>query len=72
LIEENFVTLIGLTQIRRIKIIEIIFLYFRAQDIKFGATISAPHMHAIALEYLKDYVKPGNKVLDVGSGSGYL
>jgi protein-L-isoaspartate(D-aspartate) O-methyltransferase len=29
-------------------------------------------MHAIALEYLKDYLKPGNRVLDVGSGSGYL
>lgn len=42
------------------------------QSINFNATISAPHMHAFALEYLKDYLKPGNKVLDVGSGSGYL
>lgn len=24
------------------------------------------------MEYLKDYLKPGNRVLDVGSGSGYL
>lgn len=29
-------------------------------------------MHAYALEYLKDCLKPGNRVLDVGSGSGYL
>lgn len=37
-----------------------------------GATISAPHMHAHAAEYLLPYLKPGCKVLDVGSGSGYL
>jgi len=40
--------------------------------IGFGATISAPHMHAESLELLKDHLKPGAKVLDVGSGSGYL
>lgn len=44
----------------------------RPQSLNFNATISAPHMHAFALEYLKDYVKPGSRVLDVGSGSGYL
>ncbi|KFH18354.1 L-isoaspartyl protein carboxyl methyltransferase family protein [Toxoplasma gondii MAS] len=37
-----------------------------------SATISAPHMHASALEALKDHLVPGNRVLDVGSGSGYL
>lgn len=37
-----------------------------------GATISAPHMHAHVLELLKDKLKPGAKVLDVGSGSGIL
>ncbi|ORX92257.1 protein carboxyl-o-methyltransferase [Basidiobolus meristosporus CBS 931.73] len=42
------------------------------QTIGYGATISAPHMHAYALEYLKGYLKPGMKALDVGSGSGYL
>lgn len=42
------------------------------QYISHGATISAPHMHAYALEYLKDFVMPGKHVLDVGSGSGYL
>ncbi|RUS13633.1 protein-L-isoaspartate O-methyltransferase-like protein [Endogone sp. FLAS-F59071] len=42
------------------------------QVIGYGATISAPHMHAHALEYLEPYLKPGMKVLDVGSGSGYL
>lgn len=43
------------------------------QPIGSGQTISAPHMHAEALENLVDAVlKPGAKVLDVGSGSGYL
>lgn len=42
------------------------------QTIGFGATISAPHMHAIALEALKDHLFEGAKALDVGSGSGYL
>lgn len=42
------------------------------QRIGHGATISAPHMHAYALELLQDQLKPGNRVLDVGSGSGYL
>ena len=38
------------------------------QPIGFGVTISAPHMHAHALEILKNNMKEGNKVLDVGSG----
>lgn len=42
------------------------------QYLGFGATISAPHMHAYALEYLKDFLRPNGKVLDVGYGSGYL
>lgn len=42
------------------------------QPIGYGATISAPHMHAHALELLKDHIKDGEKALDVGSGSGYL
>lgn len=29
-------------------------------------------MHGHACEYLIDYLKPGNRVLDIGSGSGYL
>ncbi len=46
--------------------------YDSPQSIDYNATISAPHMHAYALEYLKDYLKPGFRSLDVGSGSGYL
>ncbi|XP_037937040.1 protein-L-isoaspartate(D-aspartate) O-methyltransferase isoform X3 [Teleopsis dalmanni] len=42
------------------------------QSIGGGVTISAPHMHAFALEYLRDHLKPGAHILDVGSGSGYL
>ncbi|PPQ71727.1 hypothetical protein CVT26_007637 [Gymnopilus dilepis] len=42
------------------------------QPIGHGATISAPHMHAYAAEHLLPYLKPGARVLDVGSGSGYL
>ncbi|KAK5107161.1 hypothetical protein LTR62_001686 [Meristemomyces frigidus] len=42
------------------------------QTIGHRATISAPHMHAAACESLLPYLYPGVKVLDVGSGSGYL
>ena len=42
------------------------------QTIGFNATISAPHMHAYALEYLEPYCSENIHILDVGSGSGYL
>ncbi|CAF1469442.1 unnamed protein product [Adineta ricciae] len=42
------------------------------QPIGYNVTISAPHMHAYALEMLEDKLVPGARVLDVGSGSGYL
>lgn len=42
------------------------------QTIGYHVTISAPHMHAYALELLADRLKPGMRALDVGSGSGYL
>lgn len=42
------------------------------QGIGFAVTISAPHMHAHALECLKNHLYKGAKALDVGSGSGYL
>lgn len=45
------------------------------QSIGYGATISAPHMHASAVENVLPYLLPSTsprRVLDVGSGSGYL
>ncbi|KAM6912302.1 l-isoaspartyl protein carboxyl methyltransferase, like isoform 1-T2 [Xenentodon cancila] len=42
------------------------------QNIGYRATISAPHMHAHALELLSDKLTEGASALDVGSGSGYL
>lgn len=42
------------------------------QPIGHRATISAPHMHASACQSLLPYLTPGAKVLDIGSGSGYL
>jgi len=46
--------------------------YDSPQPIGYGVTISAPHMHAMCLELLDEQTQPGMKVLDVGSGSGYL
>ncbi|KAH9578124.1 hypothetical protein LSM04_005476 [Trypanosoma melophagium] len=45
--------------------------------IGYGATISAPHMHAIMVEILAPYLletagSQNKRVLDIGSGSGYL
>lgn len=47
------------------------------QSIGHKATISAPHMHATAAESLLPHIvpsaaKPAPRVLDIGSGSGYL
>lgn len=44
----------------------------KPQSLGFNANISAPHLHVLALEYLKDHLLKGNRVLDVGCGSGYL
>jgi protein-L-isoaspartate(D-aspartate) O-methyltransferase len=44
----------------------------RPQYLGYNVTISAPHMHAFALECLSNYCVEGAKILDVGSGSGYL
>lgn len=41
------------------------------QSIGYGATVSAPHMHALAAGALLNHLYQGSKVLDVGSGSGY-
>lgn len=44
------------------------------QSIGCNATISAPHMHAFALEAALPFIDPEKpqRILDVGSGSGYL
>lgn len=42
------------------------------QTLPCSATISAPHMHAMALQLLHDNLKPGHSALDVGAGSGYI
>ncbi|QSS67526.1 L-isoaspartate O-methyltransferase [Histoplasma capsulatum G186AR] len=42
------------------------------QTIGYAATISAPHMHAHACELLLPYLNRDSRVLDIGSGSGYL
>lgn len=42
------------------------------QRIGWGITISAPHMHVMALEMMLPKLTPGSTVLDVGSGSGFL
>lgn len=44
----------------------------RPYSIGYSATISAPHMHAFALDILSDHLKPDSRVLDVGAGSGFL
>ena len=42
------------------------------QPIPCNVVISAPLLHAYCLEALKDFLKPGKKAMDIGSGSGYL
>ncbi|KAK0724880.1 protein-L-isoaspartate O-methyltransferase [Lasiosphaeris hirsuta] len=47
------------------------------QPIGHAATISAPHMHATAVENLLPFLvpspsRPAPRILDIGSGSGYL
>ncbi|KAL1463098.1 hypothetical protein WDU94_014885 [Cyamophila willieti] len=44
----------------------------KSRQIGFGADISSGHIHAQMLELLKDKIKPGARILDIGSGSGYL
>jgi len=42
------------------------------QSIGYNVVISAPHLHARALEYLQDHLHEGSKCLDIGSGTGYV
>ena len=43
-----------------------------ALPIGWCTTISSPSIHATTLEKLKEFLKPGAKVLDIGTGSGYI
>ena len=43
-----------------------------AMQIVYNTTISAPHMHALTLEIMKEKLKQGKKGLDIGTGSGYM
>ncbi|KAK7906814.1 hypothetical protein WMY93_015426 [Mugilogobius chulae] len=54
------------------KVYEVMLATDRAHFLGYQATISAPHMHAYALELLHDQLYDGAKALDVGSGSGIL
>lgn len=42
------------------------------QLIGYNTTISAPHMHALQLELLRDCFKGAKRMLDIGTGSGYM
>jgi len=44
----------------------------KPQYVSHNVTISAPHMHAYALEHLSPFLTEGINVLDIGSGRGYL
>uniref|UniRef100_A0A914DPK4 protein-L-isoaspartate(D-aspartate) O-methyltransferase n=1 Tax=Acrobeloides nanus TaxID=290746 RepID=A0A914DPK4_9BILA len=44
----------------------------RPQQVGFNTTISAPHMHALTLEFFTDKINFDSKILDVGCGTGYL
>ena len=39
---------------------------------KYKVNISAPHIHAYALEYLSKYCTENSRILDIGSGTGCL
>lgn len=43
-----------------------------SHSINYNVVISAPHMHAYALELMSEKLLNSKKVLDVGSGTGYL
>ena len=43
-----------------------------ALPIGWATTISSPSIHATTLEKLKEFLKPGANVLDLGTGSGYI
>jgi protein-L-isoaspartate(D-aspartate) O-methyltransferase len=44
----------------------------RAQQIVCNTTISAPHMHALQIEVLKDTLFEAKSALDIGTGSGIV
>jgi len=44
----------------------------KPQTLEFNIKVSAPYMYALALEFLKDFCTEKSKILELGSGSGYL
>lgn len=42
------------------------------QTIGYGATISAPHMHAIMIDLIAERLVAGARCLDIGAGSGII
>lgn len=57
-------------QVDRAKFISTFPYQDSPQSIGYGATISAPHVHAKALEELEPNLQPGQHALDVGESWG--
>lgn len=62
----------AMLSIDRAKFVEINPYMDASQLLGWGSVISAPHVHALQLEYLSPWLVPGAQVLDIGSGTGYL
>ena len=61
-----------MNQVDRKDFTNALVLYDKPEKLILNQTISAPSIHGRALEALLQNCVPGNRVLDVGCGSGYL